>query len=212
MHLRALSATALAALLVLTACGDADPDLATDTADEVEEPDESMEEPDPEPDEQEVVDEDAADEDTAAEDDTDADPDTTTDDAAGDAGDDGPQPDEAALADPCAGHEDREMDLFIELVAPVDEQIATDTVRIVGCSNVPEANIVWHLLDGDGVLLDEGFTTATCGTGCVGEFDDEVPLDAAAGEPVAYLQVFTPNLADEGPDQLELVERIVVRG
>jgi hypothetical protein len=135
-----------------------------------------------------------------------------TSDETSDEASDGPTPDAALVADPCAAHEGREMDAFIDLVAPVDEQVATGSVEIVGCSNVFEATIVWHLLDGDGVLLDEGFTTAECGNGCVGAFADDVPLDAAAGEPVAYLQVFSPNASDEGPAQLELVERIVVLG
>ncbi len=122
----------------------------------------------------------------------------------------GPLPDPDRLADPCAAHEGREMDSFIDLVAPVQDQVVGDEVELVGCSNVHEATVVWHVLDGDGELLDEGFTTATCGTGCVGEFSDVVPLEAAAGEPVAYLQVFSPNMADEGPEQLELVEVMVV--
>lgn len=122
----------------------------------------------------------------------------------------GPLPDPDRLADPCVEHEGREMDGFIDLVAPVQDQVVGEEVELVGCANVHEATVAWHLLDGDGELLEEGFTTATCGTGCVGEFSDVVPLDAVAGEPVATVQVFSPNMADEGPAQLELVEVMVV--
>jgi hypothetical protein len=123
-----------------------------------------------------------------------------------------PEPDAERLADPCADHEGREAEAFIDLVAPVNEQVASGEVEIVGCSNVYEATVAWWLLDGDGRTLDEGFTTAECGSGCVGEFRDTISLDAFADEPVAYLQVFSPNASDEGPEQLELTEVILVIG
>jgi hypothetical protein len=125
-------------------------------------------------------------------------------------GDDGPaEPDPDELADPCAGHEDRTDEAFIELVSPVDGQRVTgDELRLVGCSNVFEANISYRLLDGDGRTLEEGFTTAECGTGCVGAFDETVDLSVADGEPVVYVQVFWGS-PEDGRD-LDLVERIVV--
>jgi hypothetical protein len=120
------------------------------------------------------------------------------------------RPDESLVADPCAAHEGRELEVFLDLVAPVDEQVASDQVEIVGCSNVYEATVNWRLLDGDGRTLDEGFTTAACGTGCVGAFRASVPLTAAAGEPVAQLQVFWVSPQD-GSD-VDLVERMIVLG
>jgi hypothetical protein len=126
----------------------------------------------------------------------------------GDSGD-GPRPDPAALDDPCAEHEGREMDQFIDLAAPVQEQRVSDELELVGCSNVFEATVSYRLLDGDGRTLDEGFTTATCGTGCVGEFRETVELSVAAGEPVVYVQVFTMSMADDGGEE-ELTEVMVV--
>lgn len=119
-------------------------------------------------------------------------------------------PDPELLADPCAAHEGRELEAFLDLVAPVDEQVAGNEVEIVGCSNVNEATVNWRLLDGDGRTLDEGFTTAECGTGCVGAFRAMVPLTAAAGEPVAQLQVFWISPQD-GSD-VDLLERTLVLG
>ncbi len=113
-----------------------------------------------------------------------------------------PVPDADLLAAPCAAHEDRELEAFIELVGPVDEQVVGDEVEIVGCSNVYEATVNWRLLDGEGQLLDEGFTTAACGNGCVGAFRDTVPLAAAAGEPVAELQVFWVSPEDGAEEDL----------
>ncbi len=153
--------------------------------------------------------------DAGAPDDAADDPDTGQEPDGADEGVDdpsaGPQPDADEVDDPCAAHEGREMDAFIELVAPVQDQVVTDEVEIVGCSNVFEATVVWWLLDGDGETLDEGFTTATCGTGCVGEFRETIPLDAMEGEPVAYLQVFSEDMSGE-QDQLYLQEVMVVLG
>lgn len=193
--------TVLVLALIVVACGGAqdagsDAPSADDTAASAEdlEPDDA---PEPAPD------------DTAAPDDG---RDGGTDGGDGPDGDDdgGPSPDAELLADPCAPHQGREMDAFIDLAAPVQDQVVAGDVELVGCSNVFEATVNWLLLDGDGVTLDEGFTTAACGTGCVGEFRDTVPLDAAAGEPVAYLQVFSYNMADEGDDQLYLTEVLLV--
>lgn len=123
----------------------------------------------------------------------------------------GPRPDPEELAAPCAGHEDRVEEMFITVASPVQEQVVGDNVELVGCSNVFEATVVWNLLDGDGRTLDEGFVTAECGTGCVGAFRDTVSLGSAADEAVVYLQVFAPNMADEGEEQLALTEVLLVR-
>jgi hypothetical protein len=187
-------AAALAVALLVAACGGPadDEDIAPGDGADVEEPDDA---------------------DGDGTDDGDADDGADDGDggADGDADDGtGPEPDPAALADPCAEHEGREMDAFIDVVSPVQDQVVSGSFELVGCSNVFEATVVYELYDGDGVLLDEGFTTAECGTGCVGAFSETVSLDAAEGEPVVYVQVFSPNMADEGDRQLELVEVMVV--
>ncbi|MFO7777912.1 MAG: Gmad2 immunoglobulin-like domain-containing protein [Nitriliruptoraceae bacterium] len=117
-------------------------------------------------------------------------------------------PDPDLVAAPCAAHEGRELDAFIDLVAPVDEQVTGDEVEIVGCSNVYEATVNWRLMDGDGRSLDEGFTTAACGTGCVGAFRETVPLAAAADAAVVRLEVFWVSPQD-GSEQ-DRQERTIV--
>jgi hypothetical protein len=188
-------AAALAVALIVAACGGT-PDAGSDALPTDDAPPEAEE---PEPDD-------------GPETDDGSDGDDGTDGGDGPTGGDagGPTPDADLVADPCAPHQDREMDAFIELAAPVQDQVVAGEVELVGCSNVFEATVNWLLLDGDGVTLDEGFTTAACGTGCVGEFRDTVPLDAAAGEPVVYLQAFAYNMADEGEDQLYLSEVLLV--
>lgn len=121
-----------------------------------------------------------------------------------------PVPDADLVAAPCAAHEGRELEAFIDLVAPVDEQVVGDEVEIVGCSNVYEATVNWRLVDEDGHTLGEGFTTAECGTGCVGAFRDTVSLAAAEGEPTVELQVFWVSPQD-GSDE-DLHERLLDLG
>jgi hypothetical protein len=184
--------------LSLAACGEGDPEVEVTTP--VEEPTEDVDEPD---DDQAAADEDGTDTD-------DADGDATDGVDDGDEPDTGPEPDPAALADPCAGHEDREGEAFIELVAPVQDQQVADEVTLVGCSNVYEATVSWRLLDADGETIDEGFTTAECGSGCVGAFEETIELDAdATAEPTLELQVFWQDAADGSDRDLVEVELVV---
>lgn len=44
---------------------------------------------------------------------------------------------------------------------------------IAGIANVFEANVSWRILDENGDEIANGFTTATCGTGCWGDFTTE---------------------------------------
>lgn len=48
-----------------------------------------------------------------------------------------------------------------------------------GTANVFEATVSLALTDGDGLIIWEGFTNATCGTGCRGEWEIAIPYDVA---------------------------------
>lgn len=206
MRQRTTIAGAVAAALLLMACGEADPaDVEVSDVDDAPDPADADAENEVEGGSDESAD--TAEPSATPEESGDA-TDTDAPAASGDV----PAPDPERVDDPCAEHEGRNADVFIDLVAPVDDQVATDEVEIVGCSNVYEATVAWTLLDGDGRTLAEGVTTAECGSGCVGAFRQDVPLDIAEDEPVAYLQVFSPNVSDEGPPQQELTEVVVVLG
>jgi hypothetical protein len=187
--------------LSLVACGEGDPEVEVTTP--VEEPTEDVDEP---------TDEDQAATDEHATDDAEAD-EGEADEGGTDEGEDpdtGPEPDPAALEEPCADHGDRTGEAFIELVAPVQDQQVADEVTIVGCSNVYEATVSWRLLDADGAILDEGFTTAECGSGCVGAFEESIELDTdATAEPTLELQVFWQDAADGSDRDLVEVELVV---
>jgi hypothetical protein len=115
-------------------------------------------------------------------------------------------PDPDRVAEPCAAHEGRELEAFLDLVAPVDGQVVAGAeVEVVGCANVFEATVAWRLLGRDGTLLDGGNTLASCGTGCVGTFRTTVPLASAAGRDEVMLQVFWGSPRDGEP--LDLAER-----
>jgi hypothetical protein len=191
-------ALATATLLLLAGCGGGDdPTVAAP-----EEQPEPEQEPEPEPtpteapeaDPDEPTDPEEPDDDTLEQDPPEEPEEPTT----------GPTPDPDALEDPCGPHAERTDEAFIEVVAPVAEQhVSAGAVELVGCSNVFEANVQWTLYDGDGRELDTGFTTAECGSGCVGAFATSVPLDGAAGEPFAELHVYAED-ASGAVDRLYL--------
>jgi hypothetical protein len=179
---------AVLAVLVLTlaACGADDPDLGAPDPDETVDPADDT--PDDEGDADAELDDPPADDGTLG---------------------GGPQPDADALAAPCEAHLDREDEAFVDVVSPAQDQQVTEGITLVGCSNVYEATVQWRLLDGDGETLDEGFTTAECGSGCVGAFEEDIPLEgAAADEPYLYLQVYWEDMADGS--ERDLVEVGVV--
>ncbi|OFW65074.1 MAG: hypothetical protein A2135_11250, partial [Actinobacteria bacterium RBG_16_67_15] len=49
-----------------------------------------------------------------------------------------------------------------------------------GTANVFEATVSLALTDADGLIIWEGFTTATCGTGCRGEWEISIPYEVDA--------------------------------
>lgn len=81
----------------------------------------------------------------------------------------------------------------ISLLEPVDRKTFIDELHVIfltrpisefeniygveGLANVFEATLTWQLLDGAGEVIHEEFTTASCGTGCWGEFGFGVDAD-----------------------------------
>lgn len=70
---------------------------------------------------------------------------------------------------------------------------------VSGSANVYEATVSIELLDASGALLFEGFTTATCGTGCRGEWViDAIPYQVDAAQ-WGTLRAFESSAEDGHP-------------
>ena len=72
----------------------------------------------------------------------------------------------------------------------------TSPVTVSGSADVFEANVLVFILAG-GEELAHTFTTATCGSGCRGEFSVDVPFEVQAERPATIL-VHDEDAADEG--------------
>jgi hypothetical protein len=65
---------------------------------------------------------------------------------------------------------------LIVVDSPVTGEAVGDVVSITGMANVFEATVSYEIVDATGAVVASGFTTATCGTGCWGEFTADVPV------------------------------------
>ncbi|MDQ3646036.1 MAG: GerMN domain-containing protein [Actinomycetota bacterium] len=86
------------------------------------------------------------------------------------------------VSDPmkCGDFEDQLPAIVVLEPAPGDH--VDDPVKVSGNANVFEATVSARLVDADGRVLDKTFATATCGTGCRGEFSLELSRKGAAVE------------------------------
>jgi spore germination protein GerM len=66
---------------------------------------------------------------------------------------------------------------------------------VQGTANVFEATVSIRLLDDDGNILFEGFTTATCGTGCRGDYSKRIRFDIDHQQP-GTIEVFEVSAKD----------------
>lgn len=76
------------------------------------------------------------------------------------------------------------------------EEVA-DRVFMTGIANVFEATVSYRFRSETGRIIQEGFTTATCGTGCYGTFSQMIPLEFPP-QPVV-LEVFESSAEDGRP-------------
>lgn len=98
-----------------------------------------------------------------------------------------------------------EEDFGITLVAPQDGATIGDGFVLTGCGSTFEAAYQWEVVYDDGGR-DEGFGTMTCGTGCIGTFEQPLEL---TGEGPATLTVFDTS-AEDGARTNEVVRRVTV--
>jgi spore germination protein GerM len=93
----------------------------------------------------------------------------------------------------------------ILLENPFDGSPLAQPISIGGMTNTFEATVNYQVLAPDGTVLVEGITTATCGTGCWGNFFQELPMLPAGTTGPVTLRVFDYSEAD-GTTMLDVVE------
>lgn len=86
-----------------------------------------------------------------------------------------------------AGFTDQLPPLFVD--QPAWGATIASPVRVAGLANAFEATFQVRIADADDRALAAGSVTASCGTGCWGDFDVEVPFSVQAPGP-GILQVF----------------------
>jgi germination protein M len=67
----------------------------------------------------------------------------------------------------------------ILVTSPASDETVENPVTITGSANVFEANVTVEILDATGKVVGNGFTTATCGSGCRGTFTITLAYDVA---------------------------------
>jgi hypothetical protein len=83
----------------------------------------------------------------------------------------------------------------IEVLAPAPDARVSSPVTVSGTANVFEATVMIRILDANENVVADTFTTATCGSGCWGDFEAEVPFSVGTEQP-GVIQVFQESAED----------------
>lgn len=83
----------------------------------------------------------------------------------------------------------------ITLESPVAGAAVTSPVKISGTADVFEATVSIRILDAGGNEIARTFTTATCGTGCRGDYKESVEFQVDA-EQEGTIEVFEESAED----------------
>ena len=86
----------------------------------------------------------------------------------------------------------------ITVETPFRGQEVVSPMVVSGTANVFEATVSMELLDESGDVIVDKFTTATCGTGCRGDYSTRLRFDVGESKP-ATLQVFESSAEDGSP-------------
>jgi germination protein M len=107
------------------------------------------------------------------------------------------------LDDPVTRKDYEDLLPMIIVERPLVGERVSSPLEIEGSANVFEANVTVRVLDARGRELARTFTTATCGTGCRGDFSVAVPF-ATAGEQRGTLVVSDDDADGDGSPQHEV--------
>ncbi|HYO61709.1 MAG TPA: Gmad2 immunoglobulin-like domain-containing protein [Actinomycetota bacterium] len=102
-------------------------------------------------------------------------------------------------------------DLIAPIVVetPIAGQRVSSPVRISGTANVFEATVSMRILGPDNEVIAEDFATATCGTGCRGDYSKNVAFDVVQ-ETQGIVQVFESSAKDGSPLHVVSVPVVLV--
>jgi hypothetical protein len=96
----------------------------------------------------------------------------------------------------------------IVVMTPVIGQRVSSPITISGTADVKEATVSVRLLDASGMEIATKFTTATCGTGCRGDYSLHLPYAVPKKQPCAdqkgTLQVY--EVSGEDGSRISVVE------
>jgi hypothetical protein len=82
--------------------------------------------------------------------------------------------------------------------SPAIGERVDNPVSVSGTANVFEATVSLRILDAGGKEIAKTFTTATCGTGCRGDYSVSVPYEADREQP-GVIEVFESSAEDGRP-------------
>ena len=82
--------------------------------------------------------------------------------------------------------------------APTEGEELTSPAVISGTANVFEATVSYEIVTVSGEVVAEGFTTATCGSGCRGTYTARVPFEVEEATP-GVVHVFEASAEDGKP-------------
>ena len=97
---------------------------------------------------------------------------------------------------------------LIVVTEPCPRATVTSPMTIAGEANVFEATVSMRIRDDAGTVLAEGFTTATCGSGCWGDFEGSLEFEVDEVQR-AFIEVFESS-AEDGSDQNVVVVLVVL--
>lgn len=106
-----------------------------------------------------------------------------------------------ALEEPQSRRDYRDLLPPILVQSPIVGDRVSSPVAVSGTANVFEATVSIRLLDAQGREIVRTFTTATCGTGCRGDYSESVRFQVGS-EQQGFLEVFESSPLDGSPQAL----------
>jgi hypothetical protein len=99
----------------------------------------------------------------------------------------------------------------IEVSSPAQDALAASPLTVSGTANVFEATVSIRILDENGQVIKDTFTTATCGTGCRGDYSERVKFTVDHEQP-GVVQVFESSAKDGSPINMVEVPVTLIPG